>query len=199
MISSWACDEKMIVHLAYGKSGLDIELPSSTEVLTAAPVPAIPDPHNSLLEALRKPIGSSPLRELVRPQEKIVIVHTDLTRATPNTLILPVLLEELESAGARRENITLLNALGTHRRQTETELRELLGDSIVDNYRCIQHDAWDDFEPGFIREYLTWQSGSHQSRVYRSRIKDPYRFHRAPFLCRIQRWTQGSAARHCRI
>jgi len=135
---------EMIVHLAYGKLGLDLEVPSDAEVITPRPALALPDPRQSLQNALRGPIGSPPLRDLVRPQDKVVIVHTDLTRATPNALILPVLLEELESTGVRRENITLLNALATHRPQTSTELRSMLGDFIVDNYRCLQHDAWDD-------------------------------------------------------
>jgi lactate racemase len=38
----------------------------------------------------------------------------------------------------------MLNALGTHRPQTPAELCGMLGDFIVDNYRCLQHDAWDD-------------------------------------------------------
>jgi lactate racemase len=69
-----------------------------------------------------------------------VVVHTDITRATPNDRILPVLLDELEQAGIARQNITLLNGLGTHRRQTEAELRAMLGDRILSGYRCIQHD-----------------------------------------------------------
>jgi nickel-dependent lactate racemase len=73
-----------------------------------------------------------------------VIVHTDITRATPNDRIMPLLVAELERAGIAREDITLLNGLGTHRPQSETELRSMLGDVIVDNYRCLQHDCYDD-------------------------------------------------------
>ena len=143
-LASGAFMGSMIVHLAYGKSGLDLHAPPDAEVIAPRPAQALPDPRQSLQDALRAPIGLPPLRDLVRPQDKVVIVHTDLTRATPNALILPVLLEELEGAGIRRDNITLLNALGTHRPQTPAELRGLLGDFIVDNYRCLQHDAWDD-------------------------------------------------------
>lgn len=135
---------KMIVRLAYGKLGLDLEVPSDADVITPQLAPALPDPRQSLQDALRNPVGSPALRDLVQPRDKVVIVHTDLTRATPNLLILPVLLEELEGAGVQREDITLLNALGTHRPQTPAELRGMLGDFIVDNYRCLQHDAWDD-------------------------------------------------------
>jgi nickel-dependent lactate racemase len=73
-----------------------------------------------------------------------VVAHTDITRATPNALILPVLLAELEAAGARREDITLLNGLGTHRPQTEAELCAMLSEKLVRDYRCAQHNAFDD-------------------------------------------------------
>jgi nickel-dependent lactate racemase len=73
-----------------------------------------------------------------------VVVHSDITRATPNNRILPVLLAELETCGVERSDITLLNGLGTHRKQTELELRLLLGDFVVDNYLCVQHDCNDD-------------------------------------------------------
>ena len=73
----------------------------------------------------------------------VAIVHTDITRATPNDRLLPVILAELEAGGIRREDITLINGLGTHRAQTEDELRAMLGDAIFKNYRCVQHDATD--------------------------------------------------------
>jgi lactate racemase len=135
---------EMIVRCAYGKLGLDLELPSDADVINPRHAPALGDPRQSLQDALRKPIGSPPLCDRVHPHDKVIIVHTDLTRATPNLLILPALLDELENAGVRREDICLLNALGTHRPQTPAELRGMLGDFIVDNYRCLQHDAWDD-------------------------------------------------------
>jgi nickel-dependent lactate racemase len=94
--------------------------------------------------ALRDPIGSAGLRALVRPGQRVAIVHTDITRATPNDRILPPILAELEAAGIKRADILLLNALGTHRAQSEDELRAMLGPAIVDAYRCVQHDAQDD-------------------------------------------------------
>lgn len=134
----------MRVKLAYGRNGLSIEVPESAEVVTSRFVPGLPDEQAALLHALRQPIGSAPLREKVRAGDKVVIVHSDITRATPNERMLPVLLVELEEAGIARRDITMLNALGMHRRQTEAELRKMLGDQVVDNYRCVQHDGNDD-------------------------------------------------------
>lgn len=132
------------VRLAYGRDGLEVDVPADAVVLEPRYVAGLADEQGALREALRKPIGLPPLRELVKPGQRAVIVHTDITRATPNERILPPLLAELESAGIRRGDITLLNALGTHRPQTEAELRKMLGDAVVDNYRCVQHDGNDD-------------------------------------------------------
>ncbi len=134
----------MRVKLAYGRHGLEVDLPDDVEVIRPRFIPGLPDEAAGLREALRAPIESPPLHELVRPGDTVMVVHTDITRATPNARLLPVLLEELELAGIARADISLLNGLGTHRPQTEAELRSLLGDWIVENYRCLQHDCNDD-------------------------------------------------------
>ena len=134
----------MRVKLAYGREGLTVDLPEKVDVIMPRFVPGFPDEEKALLDALQDPVESPPLSEMVKPGDTVVIVHTDITRATPNDRILPVLLSELESAGVRRKDITLLNGLGTHRHQTDSELRAMLGDQIVDNYRCLQHDCYDD-------------------------------------------------------
>ncbi len=133
----------MQINLAYGQTGLTVNLPEMTDVIEAAPVPGLADEAAAIREALRRPIESEPLATRIKPGDSVVIVHSDITRATPNDRILPVLLAELESAGVNRRDITLLNALGTHRPQTKAELRAMLGDHIVDNYRCLQHDIQD--------------------------------------------------------
>ena len=134
----------MEVNLAYGRNGLLVTLPNSADVIRPRFVPGIADEVEAIRGALRKPVESAPLASKVKPGDKVIVVHSDITRATPNDRILPILLVELESVGIARRDITLLNALGTHRPQTEAELRSMLGDEIVENYRCVQHNAHDD-------------------------------------------------------
>lgn len=131
----------MYVELAYGKHGLTIELPDEAEVVEPAFVPGLPDEAAALRAALRAPIDRPPLRELARPSDRVTIVHSDLTRPAPNERMLPVILEELHAAGVPAAAITLLNATGLHRPNTEAELRAMLGDRLVDTYRCLNHDA----------------------------------------------------------
>lgn len=134
----------MEIDLKYGRQGLTVNLSDSTEVITTNFVPGLADEVEGIRDALRDPIAAPALKSLVKPGDRVVVVHTDITRATPNDRLLPVLLDELHLAGITAENISLLNGLGTHRPQTEAELRMMLGDQIVENYRCIQHDCNDD-------------------------------------------------------
>lgn len=133
----------MQVHLSYGKCGLDVELPPKTRIVQPQYVSGLPDELAAVREALWEPIGTAPLHELVGYGDRVVVVHSDITRPMPNDRVLPVLLAELEAAGVRRDDITLINALGTHRRQTPQELATMLGQQIVDHFHCIQHDIRD--------------------------------------------------------
>ena len=65
------------------------------------------------------------------------ILFTDITRATPNDRIIPWLLNHLDHVP--RDNITLLNQTGTHRPNTDEELRRMLTPTVVENYRVLNH------------------------------------------------------------
>jgi nickel-dependent lactate racemase len=133
----------MRVHLAYGRDGLDVELPDPSLVLMPERVPALADPGAAVRQALRAPIASPPLRDLVRPGQTAAVVFSDLTRPVPNDVLLRPLLAELEEAGVRREDIILINALGMHRRNTSDELEGMLGVEFARRYRVVQHDPLD--------------------------------------------------------
>lgn len=143
----------MRIKLAYGKEGLWVDLPDErVTVVEPKFVPGLPDETAALRDALRKPIASPPLRELVKPGGSVVVVFPDLTRPMPNDRVLPVLLAELEDAGIIRQDITLLNALGTHRLNTGEELAGMLGHRVYENYRVLQHDAFDQSSLAYLGE-----------------------------------------------
>lgn len=131
----------MTVHLAYGKQGLDVTLPGEAEVTIVEPqfVPGLEDETAAMRDALRNPIESPPLRELVSPDDTVIVVFSDLTRPQPRERMLPVLLDEIRAVPI--EQITLINGMGTHRPNTDAELRSMLGSEIVDRYRVVQHDC----------------------------------------------------------
>ncbi|MBN1248565.1 MAG: nickel-dependent lactate racemase [Anaerolineae bacterium] len=142
----------MRIKLAYGREGMWVDLPKRADIDVIEPqyVEGLADEPAALRAALAAPMGTRPLSELVREadlstcREPVAVVFSDITRPMPNDRVLPVLLAELEAAGVSPERITLINALGTHRPQTEEELAGMLGAEIVKRYPIVQHDAWDD-------------------------------------------------------
>lgn len=90
--------------------------------------------------ALDRPIGTPKLEDLVQVGEKIAIVTSDITRPLPSKLVLPPILERLETAGIKDEDITIVFALGAHRFHTEEEMRFLVSDAIYERYNCVDSD-----------------------------------------------------------
>jgi nickel-dependent lactate racemase len=141
----------MRTKLAYGRSGLWVDLPDSAAVTLIEPnhVSGLNGAAETqaLYRALREPIASPALRDLAAAAfvdgqpPQAAVVFSDLTRPVPNDRILPPLLSELAAAGIPDDHITLINGLGTHRQQTEAELRGMLGDTVVSRYRIVQHDG----------------------------------------------------------
>jgi nickel-dependent lactate racemase len=131
------------IKLAYGIKGLDIHLPDNLNVtvVESKHVRALENQAESIRDALRQPIAANPLRDSVNSSEKVAIVFNDITRPTPYKMILPVLLNELNHVPDN--HIILLNANGTHRSNTKQELREILGDEIVNRFRIFQNNALD--------------------------------------------------------
>ena len=93
--------------------------------------------------ALENPIGTPRLKDVVRPGETVAIVTSDVTRPMPSAIVLPPLLEELYAAGIRREDITVVFALGSHRKQTPEEQKKLVGEKVFSEVRCIDGDPAD--------------------------------------------------------
>jgi nickel-dependent lactate racemase len=129
----------MKVNLAYGQGHLAVELPDDrTTVIEPSHTPGLPDERSAVFAALDKPTGTRPLREWIRPGDRVCILFTDITRATPNERLIPWLLEYLK--GVPREQITLLNQLGTHRPNTTAEFERMLTPEVVRNYHVLNHE-----------------------------------------------------------
>ena len=133
----------MKVTLAYGKDGLSVELPDkNVTVVEPQYVPGLPDERAALRDSLRSPIGCAPLTELLSSDDTVAISFCDITRPMPNDRVLPVLLEEIERV-VPADRVVLVNGTGTHRANTEAELRHMLGDGVVDRHRIVTNDARD--------------------------------------------------------
>ncbi|HJX40818.1 MAG TPA: nickel-dependent lactate racemase [Anaerolineales bacterium] len=130
----------MEVNLLYGSNGLIADFPEDrTTVVRAGETPPIADEMGAVLRALREPIASAPLRDLAGPTDHVAIVFSDITRAVPYRTIFPPLLQELSRVPVPQ--VVFINALGSHRSNTQDELVEILGAEVVERYRIEQHDS----------------------------------------------------------
>jgi nickel-dependent lactate racemase len=131
------------VQLAYGDDGLAVDLPDGrTTVIAPAHPPGVADERAALREALRRPEAGPPLRERVRPGQRVAISACDGTRPQPRQVMVEAILDELDGV-LDRDDLVILVATGTHRGNTDTELRAMFGDWIVENVRIVNHDARD--------------------------------------------------------
>ena len=135
----------MKLSFGFGSGVQEVDVPEQNliGVLRANEVQAPQSEQEEILRALREPIGSVPLRELVRPGEKIAIITSDITRPMPTGKVMPALLDELYAAGARKEDITLVFALGSHRKHTPEEQKKLAGERAWQEIQCVDSDPTD--------------------------------------------------------
>ena len=133
----------MRVHFAFGKTGLEAELPPGPawQVLKPRYAEPVSDEQAAVEAALDSPVAGPPIEALARGRRSAAIAVCDITRPAPNRVTLPPLLARLERAGIPRERTTILIATGLHRPATPAELDEILGPDIAASCPLVNHNA----------------------------------------------------------
>jgi len=132
--------------LKYGKGSVQFTLPEKQvqEVIQGVSYPAIDNVQAAARQALNHPIASPPLREVVKEGDKVVVLVSDITRGWQKMhQVLPVMLEELNAGGVADKDVTIIIAIGGHRKNTEAEFKELCGEEIYKRVKIVNHDSRD--------------------------------------------------------
>ncbi|MEN6411482.1 MAG: nickel-dependent lactate racemase [Veillonellales bacterium] len=130
--------------LKLGKRAVKFSLPEEKiiDVVEGKEYPPIVDVEAAIKEALRNPIGTKPLKDIVKAGDKVAVVASDVTRAWVRfDIFLPYILNELNEAGVPDSDILLVVALGAHRINTPEEHVTVYGREVVDRVRIIQSYA----------------------------------------------------------
>jgi len=128
--------------VAYGRGHIPILADSNLaewSVIRPKFEAAVADPKQGFMDAVCNPIGAKPLRELVKPSDRVVIATSDGTRPVPNKQLIPWLLEALP---VPEDQVTVLVGTGTHRPNTDEELAEMFGDDVMKRVKIVNHDAF---------------------------------------------------------
>mgnify|MGYP001029078694 FL=1 len=128
--------------IPYSKDSIAFNLPAGMqgEVAVSRPAEPLADAESAIQAALSSPIGTPPLAKLAIAGDRVCIVFTDITRASPDHLLVPALLRELEKAGVKDQNITLLCGIGMHRSSTPAEKHTKLGALVAERYLVIDNE-----------------------------------------------------------
>ncbi|MFP4201195.1 MAG: nickel-dependent lactate racemase [Clostridia bacterium] len=136
----------MIHRLAYGRDHVELCLDHAPRSVL---LPDVRHPGEGEMAIIRRslaqPVGSPPLRDLVSPGERVVVVISDLTRLwVRQHLFIPEIIGELLAGGVRERDITLLAATGDHRGHREKEWPILVGEDVPPSISREDHDARND-------------------------------------------------------
>ena len=130
--------------LPYDQGTIQFKIPKRNLLSVIQPndLPGVQCESKEILDALKNPLGSKTLCEIVkRKKGKVVIVVNDITRTTPTSKLVLPMLKELMKAGIKRKDITIIVATGTHRKNTTQELEKMLSSEVIRDFNVINHDS----------------------------------------------------------
>lgn len=137
----------------YWDKKIEIEVPEGTIAPLFPDPPLLEDPVEEVRKVVNNPISSDPLPDLAKraKNEKVVIGFDDQSRpAIPRQIIIREVVNILNEAGVKDENIYLLSGNGNHCKWTDNGFKDYLGDEIYNRFRplgsasrIINHDCHD--------------------------------------------------------
>jgi nickel-dependent lactate racemase len=128
--------------IPYGKTEVCARIPTRNFLGYIEPKekPGVADSKAEIERALSQPIGTQRLSEIAKAGNKVAIVVDDATRATPSHMMIIPLLDELNKAGVKDEDVTVIFGCGTHRPVTPAEMEKLVGKEALERVKAINHD-----------------------------------------------------------
>ena len=123
------------MQLQLGEGHVECSLAGRDVTVAVADGGTTVDVESAASRAAADPHGQR-LAERVDPGDDVAVVVTDVTRATPDDILLDALLADLERGGVGRDGVRVVVGLGLHRPMTDAEIREALGEhaDIAENH-----------------------------------------------------------------
>jgi len=128
--------------LPYGNEKIPISIPQKNllKICWLKETPGVKDNIKAIKEAIKNPIGSPTIPIITQRKRNAVVICTDITRPTPDKLLIPPILDEVNKGGISDKNIKVIIARGQHRKMTEEEVKEKVGKEVFKRVKISQHD-----------------------------------------------------------
>jgi hypothetical protein len=133
---------RLCVSAAANEREEEFPLPAGWAVSVCPPRDAPALPASAIAEALANPIGAEPIAQAARGADRAVLLVDDFRRPTPAEPLCWAVVAELQAAGLRRDQISIILGSGAHRPMTRREIRARLGTVCDLVGRVVSHDAF---------------------------------------------------------
>jgi len=130
------------VWLPYGKTEVCVRVQTKNllDIIEPKEKTEAENPQSEIENAMENPLGTKRLSETVKPGDKVSIVLGDYDAST-NQLIFSAILKELNSAGIKNGDITVIIAYDPLSISSAKEEMLLLGDGLSVGVGVVRHDC----------------------------------------------------------
>ena len=128
--------------ILYGKGELKLNVPENTSIIEPNFINGLENPKESIKNALRNPINSSPLKSKLKKNKTLAISICDITRAQPRKIVLESIIEEIQEI-INPADIIIIIATGTHRENSKEEIVRMLCPKIPKICKVVNHNSRD--------------------------------------------------------
>ncbi|MCS7115333.1 MAG: nickel-dependent lactate racemase [Nitrososphaerota archaeon] len=131
------------VWLPYGKTEVCLRIPARNFLGSIEPKekPGVPDAKAEIKRALKEPIGSKRLDEIVKPESRVAIVVDAAYGPAPSHIMVQSILDDLSGAGVKDENVTVIFGCGAHKAVADEEAVRILGEEVLKRVKALSHNS----------------------------------------------------------
>lgn len=147
----------------YGKDKLHAEIEENNIIHTLLPrdTEIITDIEAEVIKVLDNPVGTEPLKNIIKQGEKVAIVVSDVTRLWIKTNdFLVHIINYLSKSGVSDDNMFIVIALGGHRKSTEKEMISIVGKEVYSRLKVYNHESED------LNELVYLGESSRKTPIY---------------------------------
>ncbi len=135
--------EQNLATVQFGRESISFQLPTdNVKVIEPQHLPALEDEWGAFMQHFKEPIGCKPFLDDLKPEDRLAVVIPDITRPLPTEKLLSWLFEAIGDFPA--EQVVILSGTGTHRKNSEAEWIEMVGEVIYRKYRCVDNLGTDE-------------------------------------------------------
>jgi len=126
-----------------GNKSLPLTFPNNWKISMASMADGPDLSQAEIRKAFQNPIGQETIRRLAEGKKTAAIAVDDLTRPTQAYRFLPLIVDELNQAGIKDEDIKIIMAIGCHRPLMKADQEKKLGKKMANRFAVYNHHPFE--------------------------------------------------------